>query len=82
MSASNTYKSFLELLKEEIERQEKGIYITENEPIPDRELSDIAYMTKKLEYSDSDSGSDWTPHEGSDSGSESSDSNFGVMDEF
>ena len=36
MSASNTYKSFLELLKEEIERQEKGIYITENEPIPDR----------------------------------------------
>ena len=82
MSQSNNYKSFLELLAEEIERLEKGIYATEDELIPDRELSDIAYMTKQLENSDTDNDSDWTPHEDSDSRSESTDSDFGVLDEF
>jgi hypothetical protein len=82
MSQINNFKSFLELLAEEIERLEKGVYATEDELIPDRELSDIAYMTKQLENSDTDNDSDWTPHEGSDSGSESTDSDFGVLDEF
>ena len=82
MSQINDFKSFLELLAEEIERLEKGVYATEDELIPDRELSDIAYMTKQLENSDTDNDSDWTPHEDSDSRSESTDSDYGVLDEF
>eukprot|EP01048_Picozoa_sp_COSAG05_P041359 COSAG05_NODE_21717_length_270_cov_0.339181_1_plen_80_part_10 len=57
-------------------------YETEDELIPDRELSDIAYMTKQLETSDTDSDSDWTPHEDPDSGSESTDSDYGVLGVF
>jgi hypothetical protein len=58
---------FFDKLKREIDKHQQEV-VEDEEVIPDRELSDIAYMTKQLEEStdeeeSDEDDSDWTPHE-------------------
>eukprot|EP01047_Picozoa_sp_COSAG01_P049115 COSAG01_NODE_4837_length_4695_cov_90.434508_4_plen_100_part_00 len=89
---ADAYELVVEKLKQKIEKHHQVIQESEEEEefskkavsiIPERELSDIAYMTKLVndltssdeEVDDSDD-SDWTPHVGSSEEDSDSDEEY------